>query len=61
MIANVLKQRDLAHKSYAGGVDVWNPSRDNTQSMDVKVAGAQAFASVLQKYGVNAYADSRAD
>ena len=60
-IANYLKKNKLGDKSYAGGVDVWNPSMHGTQSMDVKEAGAEAFAEVLQKYGFNAYMCSRAD
>jgi hypothetical protein len=40
---------------------VWNPGGSGTQSMDIKEAGAQAFAQVLQKAGLKAYACSRAD
>jgi hypothetical protein len=40
---------------------VWNPGGSGTQSMDIKEAGAQAFAEVLQKAGLKAYACSRAD
>ena len=40
---------------------VWNPGGSGTQSMDIKEAGAQAFAEVLQKAGLKAYAYSRAD
>jgi len=60
-VANFLKKKSLARKSYDGGVDVWNPGGSYTQSMDVKEAGAQAFAEVLRKYGFKAYARSRAD
>lgn len=60
-IANVLKQLGRAHKSYAGGVDVWNPGSSKSQSMSVNEAGAVAFADYLKKYGVNASAESRAD
>lgn len=40
---------------------VWNPGGSGTQSMDIKEAGAQAFAEVLQKAGLKAHACSRAD
>ena len=40
---------------------VWNPGGSHTQSMDIKEAGASAFAEVLTKAGLKAYACSRAD
>ena len=42
-------------------LSVWNPGGSFTQSMDIKEAGAHAFAEVLRKAGLNAYAGSRAD
>jgi hypothetical protein len=48
-------------KSYNGGLDLWNPGGSFTQSMDIKEAGAEAYAEVLRKFGINAYACSRAD
>ena len=39
----------------------WNPSGLYTQSMDVKEAGAEAFTTVLRKYGFRAYSGSRPD
>lgn len=48
-------------KGYPTGISVWNPGDSGTQSMDVKTQGAQAFAAVLQKHGIRAYAESRAD
>lgn len=42
-------------------LSVWNPGGSSTQSMDIKEAGAHAFAEVLRKAGLNAYAGSRAD
>lgn len=47
--------------AYNGGVDVWNPGKSPTQSMDIKEVGAHAFAQVLVKHGINAFAQSRAD
>ena len=48
-------------KEYGGGLSLWNPGGSFTQSMDIKEAGAEAYAEVLRKYGLNAYACSRAD
>jgi len=42
-------------------LSVWNPGGSGTQSMDIKEAGAHAFAEVLRKAGLRAYAGSRAD
>jgi len=42
-------------------LSIWNPGGSPTQSMDIKEAGAHAFATVMQKYGYRAYACSRAD
>jgi hypothetical protein len=48
-------------KSYSGGLDLWNPGGSFTQSMDIKEAGAQAYAETLRKFGIEAYMSSRAD
>lgn len=48
-------------KSYYKGIEIWNPSKSNVQNMDVKYAGACAYASVLKKYGIKAYAQERLD
>ena len=40
---------------------LWNCTGYNGQSMDVKEAGAQAYAEVLRKAGFKAYMGSRAD
>jgi hypothetical protein len=48
-------------KSYNGGLDLWNPGGSFTQSMDIKEAGAEAYAEVLRQSGIKAYACSRAD
>jgi hypothetical protein len=60
-MANHLKKIGEARKSYDKGVDVWNPGKSYTQSMDIKEAGASAFAEVMRKYGIKAQARSRAD
>jgi hypothetical protein len=48
-------------KSYQGGLDLWNPGGSGTQSMDIKEAGACAYAAVLRTFGINAHMSSRAD
>jgi len=40
---------------------LWNPGGSHTQSMDIKEAGADAFAKVLKDAGFRAYSCSRAD
>ena len=42
-------------------LSLWTPGAYHGQSMDVKEAGAHAFAEVLQRAGLKAYACSRAD
>ena len=42
-------------------LSLWSPGAYHGQSMDVKEAGAHAFAEVLTKAGLKAYACSRAD
>lgn len=56
-----LKELDLGSKAYGGGLQVWNPAKNNTQCMDALYKGAVAFANVLKAEGVNCYADSRID
>jgi hypothetical protein len=47
--------------AYGGGLSIWNPGGSFTQSMDIKEAGAEAYAQVLRQYGIDAYMSSRAD
>ena len=42
-------------------MQLWNPTEYRGQSMDVKEAGARAYAEVLQRHGFRAYMGSRAD
>ena len=42
-------------------LNLWSPGGYNGQSMDVKEAGAHAYAEVLTKYGFKAYMGARAD
>jgi hypothetical protein len=48
-------------KEYTGGLSLWNPGGSFTQSMDIKEAGAEAYADTLRKFGIDAYMASRAD
>lgn len=48
-------------KSYSGGLQLWNPSHFPCQNVDTLEAGAEAYAQVLKKYGIEAYAESRLD
>lgn len=42
-------------------INLWTCGDYHGQSMDVKEAGAQAYAEVLRKHGFRAYMGSRAD
>ena len=46
-------------RGYPNGLDIWVTT--GNQSMEKKQAFAQAFAGVLQSYGIDAYAASRED
>ena len=60
--ARSLKAANLVDTtSYYGGYDIWDPAGFNTQSMDIKEVGAEAYANVLESYGIQAQMMSRAD
>ena len=48
-------------KAYGGGLQLWNPSHFPCQNVDTLEEGARAYAEVLKKYGIEAYAGSRLD
>lgn len=48
-------------KGYDGVLYLWDPAGYNTQNMDIKEAGAEAYAEVFKKHGFDAYPDSRLD
>jgi hypothetical protein len=48
-------------KSYSGGIELWNPSGMSVQNVNIKEAGASAYAEVLRRYDFQAYAGSRLD
>jgi hypothetical protein len=58
---NWCKKVGVGDKHWKKGWSIWNPADNHTQSMDIKEAGAQAFANVLTKHGIDAYWMSRAD
>ena len=63
-----LKEMDIGSNAYKGG---WRISYydmmpkdhqySHTQSMDIKEVGCDAFADALEKYGIDAFMESRAD
>jgi hypothetical protein len=50
-------EKDWTGKAY----QIWNPSKVNVQNVDVKEAGAQAYADIMKAAGFKAYAGSRLD
>lgn len=48
-------------KAYGGGLQLWNPSKFPCQNVDTLEHGAVAYATVLKRYGIEAYAGSRLD
>ena len=50
-------------RSYSGGYQLWNPSKNHTQSITAKEEGARAYVDVFRKHfpGVKIYASSRMD
>ena len=55
------KKNDVGSKHWRKGWSIWNPAGNHTQSMDIKEAGAQAFAEVMNKHGIECHMGSRAD
>lgn len=48
-------------RAYGGGLQLWNPSHFPCQNIDTLEEGARAYAAVLKRYGIEAYAGSRLD
>ena len=50
-------------RSYSGGYELWNPSKNCTQSITAKELGAEAYVDVFRKHfpNVKIYACSRMD
>ena len=67
-LVKFLKEMEVGSNGYRGG---WRISYydmmpkghqyGHTQSMDIKEEGCSAFAKALEKYGITAYMESRAD
>lgn len=43
------------------GIELWNPSGSNVQSVSIKEDGARAYAKVFEAAGYTAYSNSRLD
>ena len=48
-------------KAYGGGIQLWNPSQNHTQSLSARAAGATAYRNVLREYGFEAFSGGRMD
>lgn len=59
--AKLLKEIGFKNSWRRKCLNLWSPGGYNGQSMDVKEAGAHAYAEVLSKYGFKAYMGARAD
>lgn len=57
-----LKDLNLGYSdSYLGGYTVYNPSKNSTQSMYAKEAGARAFANIFKAHDVKVSVGTRMD
>jgi len=57
--AKWIKKNNLGRNGYDGGIDIW--VHEFGQSMEMKEAYANAFAVVLEFYGIKAFSGSRMD
>ncbi|MEK9696704.1 MAG: hypothetical protein VW270_13165 [Candidatus Poseidoniales archaeon] len=48
-------------QDYTRAFTIWNPGGYGGQNVNIKEAGAEAYATVLESYGFRAYAGSRLD
>ena len=67
-LVKFLKDMEIGSKGYGGGYRISyydmmpnDHKYRGTQSMDIKEEGCRAFADALEKYGIEAYMESRAD
>lgn len=58
---NWCKKNGVGSKHWKKGWQIWRPTDNMTQSMDVLEAGAYAFVKVLRSHGIDAVSGSRAD
>ena len=56
-----LESFGIKKDSWKKAFSVWDPAGLPVQNIDIKEAGADAFARVLESYGFTAYAGSRLD
>ena len=59
--ARQLVKLGVAEKAWDKGIDIWNPTGNPTQCMNIKEAGASAYAEVLRRHLIQAWMQSRAD
>jgi hypothetical protein len=59
--ANALKSIGFKPSWKPKTLELWTAGEYHGQSMDVKQAGAQAYAGTLNAHGIKAYMQSRAD
>jgi len=60
-LGKALAANGIEKSEYKKCFDLWNPCGLFVQSIDIKEAGAQAYAKVLKSYGFEAYMGSRLD
>ena len=67
-LVKFLKDMEIGSKGYGGGYRISyydmmpnDHQYHGTQSMEIKEEGCSAFAHALEKYGIEAYMESRAD
>lgn len=60
-LGKALEIRGFDPKFGQRGLRLWNPSKYSGQNVYAKYEGAKAYAEVLCKYGINAYAQEQWD
>jgi len=60
-LGKALAANGIEKSDYKKCFDLWNPCGLYVQSIDIKEAGAQAYAKVLRNYGFEAWCGSRLD
>jgi len=60
-LGKALAANGIEKSEYKKCFDLWNPCGLFVQSIDIKEAGAEAYAKVLKSYGFEAYMGSRLD
>ena len=59
--AKLLKEHGFKKRYDGPGLSLWNPSKNFTQDMSAKMAGAEAYARTLCSIGIDAEAQCRLD